>query len=134
MMTKMKNEDIPKVVLRISMSLVFLYFGFQQVSSPDSWIGFVPQFLTGAILTANNLVVLNGIVELSLGLFLLLGLYTRFSSFILAIHLFGIALSIGISPLGIRDFGLSLATLVIFLNGSDNYSLDKKFRKKQKEN
>nr|AQS28390.1 hypothetical protein [uncultured archaeon] len=128
-----KMEKYAKPLLRIAMSLIFLYFGFQQVSSPDAWAGFVPEFLTSAIITANNIVIFNGILELSLGLFMLLGLYTRFASLILALHLFGIAFSIGLNPLGVRDFGLSFATLVVFLNGPDEYTLDFKLAKKNKK-
>lgn len=126
-------EKFAKPLLRISMALVFLYFGFQQVYSPDDWAGYVPKFLTSVIITANNLVILNGIVELSLGIFLLIGIYTRLSSLILALHLFGISFSIGFNPLGIRDFGLSFATLVVLLNGPDQYCLDSKFVKKKEK-
>jgi len=113
-------------LLRISLSIVFLYFGFQQISNPDAWVSFIPNFITNTIITANNLIILNGIMELTLGTFLLIGIYTRFSALILSIHLFFIALSIGISPLGIRDFGLAIATFVIFLNGPDKFCIDKK--------
>jgi uncharacterized membrane protein YphA (DoxX/SURF4 family) len=131
--SKVKMEKYAKPLLRLSMALVFLYFGFQQIYSPDNWAGFVPKNLTSTIITANNLVILNGLVELSLGLFMLIGLYTRFASLILALHLFGISLSIGFTPLGIRDFGLSFATFVIFLNGPDQYCLDNKFTKKKEK-
>lgn len=125
-----KNQDLPKVVLRISLALVFLYFGFQQVLSPDNWTSYIPEFLTSVIITANNLVVLNGIVELTLGTFLLIGLYTNLSSLILGLHLLGITLSIGLNAVGVRDFGLTIATFVIFLNGPDKYCLDNKFKQK----
>ena len=127
------NKEFVKAFLRISMSLVFLYFGFQQVSDADSWTSFVPDFLTKSIFSASNIVVFNGMVELCLGIFLILGLYTRFSSLILSIHLLGIAFSIGISPLGVRDFGLALATFAVFLNGADNYTLDRRLRKKKEK-
>ena len=65
-----------------------------------------------------------------LGTLMLVGLYTRVSSFILALHLFGIAFSIGFNSLGIRDFGLAFATLVVFLNGVDELCLDKRIGKK----
>jgi len=128
---KYKMEKYARPLLRIAMSLVFLYFGFQQVYSPDNWTGFVPKFLTNTIITANNIVVLNGIMELSLGLFILIGLYTKFSSLILAVHLFGISFSLGLTPLGIRDFGLSFATFSVFLNGADEYTLDYKLDRKK---
>jgi len=115
------------------MSIVFLYFGYKQVSAPDTWISFVPDAVITSTLTANNLVILNGILELILGIFLLIGLYTRFSALVLSIKLLLIAYSIGLSPLGIRDFALALATLSVFLNGIDNYTLDHKLSKHAKQ-
>jgi len=127
------KEKLSAPILRISLSLVFLYFGFQQVYSPDNWISFVPEFVTGFGLSVNNIVMVNGIMELILGIFMLIGLYTRFASFILSVHLLGIAVSVGFVPTGVKDFGLALATFVVFLNGADKYTLDKKMIKKKHE-
>jgi len=123
----MKPHDLPKVILRIALSLVFIYFGLQQVISPDSWTSFIPHFLTTSFLSANNLVMMNAFGELVLGLMLLFGIYTRFSSILLSIHLILISFSLGLSPIGVRDFGLAIATFVVFLNGPDSYCLDNKF-------
>ena len=122
----MDLEKYSKPTLRIAISLVFLYFGYQQITSPDLWTSFIPSAILALGISAKTLVITNSIVELSLGTLLLLGLYTRVSSLVLSLHLFGIAFSIGFNPLGIRDFGLAFATLVIFLNGVDRLCLDKK--------
>lgn len=124
------SKDLAPVVLRISLALVFLYFGFSQVFNPDKWVGFVPEFVVPSFMTPNNLVIINAIVELTLGLFLIVGLYTRFSALILCLHLFGITLSIGFTPLGVRDFGLAFATLTLYLLGPDNYTIDYRYRNK----
>ena len=125
----MSFEKYSKPVLRIGLSLVLLWFGFQQITSPGNWIGFIPQFLISMGIAAKTMVIGNAIFELTLGLFLLAGLYTRFSSVLMSLHLLGITISIGMSPTGVRDFGLFIATLAIFLNGPDKYCLDKKFEK-----
>ena len=106
------------------MALVFLYFGFQQIYAPDNWTGFVPSFLTSVALTSANIVVFNGILELTLGTFLLIGLYTPLSALVLSLHLFGITASIGVTPLGVRDFGLAAATFALFLQGVTFWSID----------
>jgi|SRR3989344_6703414 len=126
-------DKYSKPVLRIGMSLVFLYFGFQQVTNPGDWAGFVPRFVQGFGLSVNNIVMINGIMELTLGTFLIIGLYTRLSSLILSLHLFGIAFSIfsTSTDLGVRDFGLAIATLVVFFNGVDYYCIDNKFKRKE---
>ncbi len=133
-MFNMELEKYSKPILRIVMALVFLYFGFSQMYNPDAWTGFVPQKLIDiSPFTANNLVMMNAMLELSLGIFLILGLYTRFSSLVLSLHLFGISFSIIPTslPLAVRDFGLAFATLVVFLNEKDNYCIDNKFSKKK---
>jgi len=125
----MSKNKYAKPLLRITLALIYLYFGYSQISSPDTWSSFVPEFLTSTFIIANNIVIMNAILELTLGTFLLIGLYTRFSSLVLSLHLFVISFSIGFLPTGIRDFGLAIATLVIFLNGPDEYTLDKKSKK-----
>ncbi len=121
------SKDFAPVILRISMALVFLYFGFSQTINPDAWVSFVPEFVIPSFMTANNLVMLNALFEITLGFFMISGLYTCFSSLLLGLHLFGITLSIGFNPLGIRDFGLAFATLVVYFNGPDKYCLDNKY-------
>lgn len=120
----MKQKELPIAILRWGLALIFLYFGYQQLTTPDLWALYVPSFLQGSIITANNLVIMNAVLELTLGLFLAGGIYTRFSSLILSLHLFLIALSIGIEPVGVRDLGLTLATFVIYLYGIDEYTID----------
>ena len=124
----MKNKDLPVALLRWSLALVFLYFGFSQVVNPSAWAGLVPEFLTKSFLSANNIVMMNAILEITLGIFLASGIHTKFSSLTLAIHLFFITLSMGFSPIGARDFGLTVATFVIFLSDLDRYTLDWKIK------
>lgn len=126
----MNSKELAPAILRISLALVFLYFGIVQLNDPSSWSSYVPEFLDVPGISSNNLVALNGLVEITLGLFLICGLYTRFASLILSLHLFGIALSIGFSPLGVRDFGLAFATLSIFFSGPDRYTFDYNYAKK----
>ncbi|MGV8142054.1 MAG: DoxX family protein [Candidatus Pacearchaeota archaeon] len=121
------SKDLGLVILRVSLALVFLYFGFSQIYAPDKWTGFVPEFMVPQFMTPNNLVILNGLLELILGTFLIIGLYVRISSLILALHLFGITLSIGFTPLGVRDFGLAFATLALYFLGYDKYTLDQRY-------
>lgn len=127
-MEKMRiAKELSPAILRVAISIVFLYFGFVQIYDPSSWTGYIPNFLTSLYISASNLVILNGTMEIILGTFLILGIYTRFSALILSIHLFLITFSLGSSPTAFRDFGLSFATLSIFLNGKDQYCLDNKF-------
>ena len=126
----LEKRDVSSLILRLGVGLVFLYFGFSQLSSPLNWIGFVPEFLPDIGLSLNNIVVLNGFFEIIFALFLIIGLYVRSSGILLSLHLFFTSFSIGFNPVGVRDFGLAVSTLVIFLIGPDKYCIDNKFSRK----
>ncbi len=130
MIIKFKPET-GQIILRVSLSLLFLWFGINQIYSPSDWAGFVPNFLAN-LLPANSIVTINGSFEILFGLMMLSGFYLRFSSFLLGIHLMGIASSLGFSSLAIRDYGLPLATLSLIFFGPDKFCLDEKL-KNQKE-
>lgn len=120
-----KYSKYAPVVTRIGLGLVFLYVGISQLINTEMWTGFVPGFLAS---NASVIVKLNGLFEILSSIMLLVGIKTRIISLLLGLHLLGITLSIGLSPLGVRDFGLSMATLSIFLNGADWLCLERKAR------
>ncbi|MDD5318322.1 MAG: DoxX family membrane protein [Candidatus Pacebacteria bacterium] len=120
-------KSFSHILLRISMSLVFLWFGFQQLASPTDWIGFLPTWTVSLPISQIGFVYLNGWFEVVAGLFLLAGFYTRAAALLLGLHLLGIAYTIGYGAIAVRDVGLALATLSVFLYGRDKWSLDKKF-------
>lgn len=113
------------IVLRIGIALVFLWFGFQQLWHPDSWTSFIPNIaLSLSGLTAQTLVLLNGSFEVVFSLALIAGFNTQVAALLLALHMFDIAYVVGYDAIGVRDFGLAIATLSVALAGADNWSLD----------
>ena len=130
---KMKNSnELAGKILRISLSLVFFWFGTNQILHPTNWTSLIPSFINNLGISSNLMVTLNGTMELALGALLILGLYTKFASLLLGLHLLGIASIFGLnSPTGVRDFGLALATLSIFFIDSDSWSFDYWFSKKE---
>lgn len=126
----MDIENLKKyspIAVRIGISLVFLWFGISQLIDNSAFTGWVPSFISN-IISASRVVLFNGIFETIFGLLLLLGLFTRLSSLLLALHLIGIVFSVGYNEIGVRDFGLFMAALAIFLNGKDDWCLDNRFR------
>jgi uncharacterized membrane protein YphA (DoxX/SURF4 family) len=118
------------IVVRIGISLVFLWFGFQQVLHTAMWVGLIPDWvLSLSGLSAASLVHFNGAFEIVFGLCLLLGIYTRISSLLLALHMLHIMVTVGYNAIGVRDFGLAMAAISIFLSGMDMWTIDWKFRK-----
>lgn len=107
-------------LLRIGISLVYIWFGVNQIADPTSFLSFPPSWLP---IPAETMVFLNGVLESVMGTMLVFGILTRFASAVLALHMVGIIISVGYNPLAIRDFGLLVALITIFINGKDSYSL-----------
>lgn len=118
-------------VLRVALSLVFLWFGFTQLQNAIAWVPYVPDFVQNFPVSAATVVFINGLFEVLFGSFLLFGIFARISALLLGLHLLGIAFFIGLSATGVRDFGLSFATLSIFLSGGGRWSLDNIFAQKE---
>lgn len=119
-------NPLAPAVLRVGLALVFLWFGSQQLLETERWTGFVPEAIVAMSgLSAELLVRANGVFEIIFGSLLLLGFQTRIVALLLALHMFQITGTVGYSAIGVRDFGLSVATLAIFLQGADEYGLDK---------
>jgi len=120
----MNNSTSTKIgitILRVALAFVFLWFGFSQLSDIGIWTSFVPQSaMTITGMSAGTLVLLNGILEVIAGILLAFGIFTRVVGTILGIHLLIIALSMGLTAIGVRDIGLALATIALgFLGGGE---------------
>ena len=106
-------------IVRIALACVFLWFGFSQLRAPSEWIGFLPEFILDMPFSPAYFILTNALIEVIFGFFLLAGILTRFSALILGLHLIGIAFSLGYGALAVRDLGLAIATLSVFINGND---------------
>lgn len=120
-------------VLRIGIALVFLWFGTAQIIDPTRWVSYIPEGIVGIFsLNALKLVYLNGLFEIIFASALLLGYFTRVSALLLALHMLDITYVVGFDAVGVRDFGLSIAAIAVFMHGADYFSLDY-FRKDEME-
>ena len=124
------KPEYGQIILRISLSLVFLWFGVSQVYAPGEWVTFVPEFL-GQIIPANTIVLINGSFEILFGLMMISGFYLRITSLLLGVHLIGIGLSMGMTAIAVRDYGLALATLSLTFLGPDKFCIDARLKKKE---
>lgn len=124
-MTSDRMKEFAPAVLRVGLALVFLWFGFTQLGDPVPWTQLIPESLTNATgLAPTTFVLFNGAFEVVFGLCLLFGFFTRVSSLLLALHLLSITFTVGYNAIGVRDFGLSMAAIALFLLGPHKYSVD----------
>ena len=117
-------------IVRIGIVLVLLYFGTQQLMHPKMWITLLPEWSSILHLAPVTLITLNGWLDVTLSILLFLGFYTRIIALIVALHILGIAWTLGYTPIGVRDFGLAVSAFSIFLYGPDGWCLDIIFAKK----
>ena len=121
------NKNIGISVVRIGMSLVYLWFGSSQLIDTDKWTALIPGYATKLIGVSTHTMVLgNGAFEIVFGLLLLIGFYSRFVSGILALHAIHIVTIVGYNAIGVRDFGLAIAMIGVFLSSPDAWTLDYK--------
>ena len=135
MNTSDRMKSFAPVVLRVGLALVFLWFGTQQITNTAMWIRLIPQSIIDISgLTAATLVHFNGAFEIVFGLCLLFGFFTRTVTLLLALHILDITFVVGFNATGVRDFGLSIATITLFLLGPHSWSLDSWFSTRNKQN
>lgn len=121
------NHNLKKyapVLLRIGMAIVFVYFGTSQLQHPQSFVGWLPKEVGLIPIQPTTFVALNGAFETFFGVLLLFGIWTRISAALLGLHLLGITFTIGFTEVGIRDLGLSLATLALAMFGTTPMSIE----------
>ena len=112
------ESSVAAPLLRISLSVLLLWFGVWQVAAPESWTAYVPGWVD-AFADATLLTVSNGIFEIALGLVLASGFFVRAASLLGFLHVFFIALNLGYSDIMVRDLALAAAFLAVFFNGPD---------------
>lgn len=106
-------------VLRLGLATVFLWFGFSQLMDGINWVSWVPEWAVSLLhLPPAIIVLLNGLFEVALGTLLAINVWVRFVTLALCLHLFVITIEIGVTPVGVRDFGLTMATLALSLLSS----------------
>jgi uncharacterized membrane protein YphA (DoxX/SURF4 family) len=127
-----KLQKFAPTLLRIGMAMVFIWFGSSQLHDAPNWISYIPQSVVDISgFTPITLVYFNGAFEVVFGLSLLFGFFTSLTALLLGLHMLDIMYVVGYNEIGVRDFGLAIATLSLFLYGSDYYSLDQAIERRK---
>ncbi len=111
--------------LRIGLAAVFLWFGIDKMIHPSYWLNaWVPkqviEILAKFSVSGMQLIYLNGIFEILVGLSLVTGVFTKIFSILAIIFLILVLTFNGISEVIIRDLGLIGGLLAVFLWPSIN--------------
>ncbi len=109
---------------RYGVGIVFLIFGIWQFVNPSSWEGYLPVFVISSF-NAATFIFLNGVLDSLIGVLLISGVFVRAASAIGVLHLLGIVFSLGWNDVAVRDIGLIIVLISVFLNGKDDFCLGK---------
>lgn len=115
-------------VVRVSAVALFLWFGYQQLVSPENWVDFLPAWTGYIPIPGEMLVQLNGLTEVVLASLLALGVSTRLVAAVLGVHLLLIAITAG-GAIGVRDAALAAMTLSLCLGTPDVWTMDARVKK-----
>ncbi|HEX8591562.1 MAG TPA: DoxX family protein [Candidatus Paceibacterota bacterium] len=112
----MTRQDIGLLVLRYGLAAMFLWFGFSQLFDSLNWVSWVPEWASNLLGIPPAMIVLaNGLFEVVAGALLAANILVRPMAVLLALHLAMITVEIGLSAIGVRDFGLTIATTALAL-------------------
>ncbi|MBI2451892.1 DoxX family membrane protein [Candidatus Pacearchaeota archaeon] len=123
-------ERYAPAVVRYGVGIVFFLLGVSQITGPEGWIAWFPSWITSFGFSIPTFIFLNGIFDSLVGLLLIIGLLTRIISLLAVLHLVGVISVLGYNDIAIRDFGLLLAALSVFLHDPDKLCLDSKIWKR----
>jgi uncharacterized membrane protein YphA (DoxX/SURF4 family) len=121
---KMNKEYVP-LILRIGLGIPFFWFGIDKFFNPIFWARFIPEYMKSLIpISINSFMYLQGTIEVLVGIFLIIGLFTRITSYLSSIILIVVIISVGFNNISLRDVGLlSISISLIYLN-SGKLSID----------
>ncbi len=113
------------ILLRFGVGIVFLIFGIDKFIHVNSWLAYIPSW-AGKVIPIDLTVFMytQGVLETLLGLFLIIGFWSRTVSFPCALHLLGIIAVLGYNEITVRDFGLFMASLALSLREQTKWSVD----------
>ncbi len=124
---KLDKESLGLLLLRLGVGGVFFSFGIYKLVLPLIWVGWIPGWMMPILPMSNNLFVyILGIIEVIVGAMTIIGYHARIAAIFAGLQLLVIIASFGFSDIMIRDAGLLLASISIFLLGAGRYSIDKR--------
>ena len=122
----MSIDNLKKYVpffLRVGLGLIFLWIGLQEIFHPRNWMRYIPAWLHTTTGIDVFLYIL-GLINFIIGILILIGMFTRISTFIACLQLFGVIVTVGYGAIAVRDFGLLMMAISLLILGPGKFSVD----------
>lgn len=111
-----ENREIISFLLRIGLAFVFIYASVASFLNPNSWVGYVPNFIR-EVVNPEIFLKIHGVFEMALGIWLVSNKGIKYAGILSILSLMGI-IAFNISDMDIifRDVAILLmaAALTVF--------------------
>lgn len=113
------SNKLSFLILRLSLAIVFLWFGINKFVHPDYWINtWLPSwfmnFLTKFNLEALSFIYLLGVFEIAVGLSFLLNIFIKLFAFFAILFLLLIIITNNLNEMLVRDIGILGGVFALF--------------------
>lgn len=123
----LNSTKLSHLILRLALAFVFIWFGTDKFIHPDYWLNawtpvWFKEILDRLNFGALNFIYLNGIFEIVVGIGLVFNIFVKLFSFLAALFLTAVILTVGFNEVIVRDVGLlGIALALLFWNGRKKY-------------
>jgi len=118
-MQTLRSIFTTKNVLGGFLGFVMVWFGINEILSPQEWVTFVPSFVNPPMLATLS-VLAHGVLLIVCGLSLFLNYYRKISATIVSLMLLEIIVNLilisGLTDIVVRDIGLFGSSLALLFN------------------
>jgi len=110
---KITRDQVPQLLLRAGLAVIFLYAAISSFANPQDWVGYLPPLLTDHV-DSDTVLHIFSVYEVFLAVCLLLGLYIRYVAVLCAATLAGIVFSnFSLFQITFRDIALIFSALAL---------------------
>jgi hypothetical protein len=111
----MSNKKIAEIFLRVGLAFSFLYAAISGFKNPSAWIGYLPANYLPEFITANQALLVLGILQVALALWLLSGKKIGMAAIISILFFAGVLFfNWSQMPILFRDISLALSAAALF--------------------
>ena len=123
----MKHQDLSFLILRIGLSIIFLYFGILALKDPSGqaaiWLNPKMEAIITSMVSPKTFMLFLGVAQVAVAAGCMLGIYARVASAGAVLLLAGIIVNLGFNDIALRDFAILTGHLFLVINGGGKYVL-----------
>jgi uncharacterized membrane protein YphA (DoxX/SURF4 family) len=112
--------------LRVGMAITFLWIGILIFKDPQAWGGYLQPWVIDILpIPITQTMIITAILDIAIGAFLLIDIFTWFAAFVGAIHLIIVLMVSGITDITVRDIGLLVGVIALMIDSLPQWVLNK---------